>query len=108
MVIFGSILIFCLMHFALSHVHGSEETKLNPELDDEWLNFKTKFSKSYETRKAELERRQIWEKNLKYINNHNRLVDEEATFTFRMRMNSFGDLVIYSFFLNVFVYIITI
>ncbi|XP_036605717.1 cathepsin L2-like [Trichosurus vulpecula] len=62
----------------------------NPELDTEWELFKSTYGRNY-TAKEESFRRQIWERNLKFINDHNQLY-EEGNLTYYLEMNEFGDM----------------
>ena len=60
-------------------------------LDSYWVSFKQEHGKSYQTAEEETVRRNTWEANLKYINQHN----NEASLgkhTFTLGINKFGDL----------------
>lgn len=60
-------------------------------LDGEWELFKETYSKVYDNETEELTRRQVWEKNLKYIVQHN-VESEKGIHTFTVGMNKFGDM----------------
>ncbi|XP_007474772.1 procathepsin L-like [Monodelphis domestica] len=62
----------------------------NEKLDAEWEAWKTTYGKNY-SEKEESFRRQVWEKNLKLINDHNRLF-KEGKKSYFMGMNQFGDM----------------
>ncbi|XP_072486485.1 procathepsin L-like [Notamacropus eugenii] len=62
----------------------------NPELDAKWEQFKSTYGRNY-TEKEECFRRQVWEKNLKFINDHNRLY-KEGKLSYYLGMNEFGDM----------------
>ncbi|KAM9174418.1 procathepsin L-like isoform 1-T1 [Mergus octosetaceus] len=64
---------------------------LDLALEEAWEGWKSLYAKEY-TREAEAVRREIWEKNLRRIEQHNR---EEARgqHTFRLAMNHYGDMV---------------
>ncbi|XP_068938936.1 cathepsin L2-like [Petaurus breviceps papuanus] len=61
-----------------------------PELDTEWELFKSTYGRNY-TEKEESFRREVWEKNLKFINDHN-LLYKEGKLSYHLGMNEFGDL----------------
>ncbi|XP_054765328.2 procathepsin L-like [Lytechinus pictus] len=60
----------------------------NPDLDSEWSDWKTTFSKTYADTAEEKERRFVWEENLKLINLHNIDIKKKG---YTLRMNGFGD-----------------
>ncbi|XP_044520149.1 procathepsin L-like [Gracilinanus agilis] len=64
----------------------------NLKLDTKWESWKTTYSKNY-SEKEESFRRLVWEKNLKFINDHNRLY-KEGKKTYFLGMNAFGDMTI--------------
>ncbi|XP_040393450.1 procathepsin L-like isoform X3 [Cygnus olor] len=63
---------------------------LDLALEEAWEGWKSLYAKEY-TREAEAVRREVWEKNLRRIEQHNR---EEARgqHTFRLAMNHYGDM----------------
>ncbi|NXG75395.1 CATK protein, partial [Baryphthengus martii] len=63
-----------------------------PELDSRWDLWKKTYRKQYNGEADEVTRRLIWEKNLKYINNHN-LEHALGVHTFELAMNHLGDMV---------------
>ncbi|XP_036044675.1 LOW QUALITY PROTEIN: testin-2-like [Onychomys torridus] len=63
---------------------------LDPSLDVEWHEWKTKHGKIYNTNEERL-RRAVWEKNFKMIELHN-WEYLEGKHDFTMAMNAFGDL----------------
>ncbi|XP_020840588.2 cathepsin L2-like [Phascolarctos cinereus] len=62
----------------------------NPELDTEWELFKSTYGRNY-TEKEESFRRQVWEKNLEFINDQN-LLYKEGKLSYYLEMNDFGDM----------------
>lgn len=66
---------------------------LYPEesLDSQWKLWKKTYRKEYNSQMDELLRRLIWERNLKYINNHN-LEFTMGMHTYTVGMNQFGDM----------------
>uniref|UniRef100_A0A4W3KHJ8 Cathepsin L1-like n=1 Tax=Callorhinchus milii TaxID=7868 RepID=A0A4W3KHJ8_CALMI len=70
---------------------------INPELDNEWLSWKSFHKKLYqEVRKDAAFRRNVWEQNLQYIEKHN--TDYfMGKHTFAVGMNQFGDMTVEEF-----------
>ncbi|NWX15122.1 CATK protein, partial [Aegotheles bennettii] len=68
--------------------------QLHPQrdLDAHWDLWKKTHGKQYNGKEDEVERRLIWEKNLKYINTHN-LEHALGVHTFELAMNHLGDMV---------------
>ncbi|XP_044520148.1 procathepsin L-like [Gracilinanus agilis] len=62
----------------------------NEKLDAEWKAWKTTYGRNY-SEKEDSYRRRVWEKNLKLINEHNRLY-KEGKKSYFMGMNQFGDM----------------
>ncbi|XP_045184511.2 procathepsin L-like [Mercenaria mercenaria] len=62
----------------------------NAFLDNEWESYKTAYGKQYE-RRVEGLRRVIWERNIKYIEQHN-LEADRGLHTYRLGMNEYGDM----------------
>jgi hypothetical protein len=56
--------------------------------EDEWVNFKYKFNKKYESPKVESKRFKIFKKNLEFINSLN----ENEKKTFKVEVNRYADL----------------
>ncbi|XP_048470127.1 testin-2-like [Rhincodon typus] len=59
-------------------------------LDEDWKNWKLKYEKQY-TEDEEIDRRMVWEDNMRYIEQHN-LEHSMGKHTFTVGMNQFGDL----------------
>lgn len=64
----------------------------SPDLDSRWLEWKIAHTKSYTNDMNELERRLVWEENVKMINMHN-LDHSLHKKGFRLGMNEYGDMV---------------
>uniref|UniRef100_G3VG72 Uncharacterized protein n=1 Tax=Sarcophilus harrisii TaxID=9305 RepID=G3VG72_SARHA len=81
-------LLFCLISLcgAFSYCFSTR----NPELDSEWELFKSTYEKNY-TEKEESFRKQVWEKNMKFINDQN-LLYKEGKLSYYLGMNNLGDL----------------
>ncbi|XP_073423317.1 cathepsin K-like isoform X2 [Dendrobates tinctorius] len=62
-------------------------------LDSEWKQWKKTFQKQYNGKSDEVMRRLIWEKNYKYITNHN-MEYSQGLHTYTLGMNQFGDMTI--------------
>uniref|UniRef100_A0A4W3K6D6 Cathepsin L1-like n=1 Tax=Callorhinchus milii TaxID=7868 RepID=A0A4W3K6D6_CALMI len=68
---------------------------INPELDNEWLSWKSFHKKLYQEKDAAF-RRNVWEQNLQYIEKHN--TDYfMGKHTFAVGMNQFGDMTVEEF-----------
>ncbi|KAJ8322088.1 hypothetical protein KUTeg_000559 [Tegillarca granosa] len=63
---------------------------MNTELDAEWNQYKKSYNKTYSERDETL-RRQIWEENLRYIEQHNEQADK-GKHTYWLGMNEYGDM----------------
>ncbi|XP_030856413.1 cathepsin L1-like [Strongylocentrotus purpuratus] len=63
----------------------------SPDLDSRWLEWKIAHTKSYTNDMNELERRLVWEENVKMINMHN-LDHSLHKKGFRLGMNEYGDM----------------
>uniref|UniRef100_A0A8C8W430 Cathepsin propeptide inhibitor domain-containing protein n=1 Tax=Peromyscus maniculatus bairdii TaxID=230844 RepID=A0A8C8W430_PERMB len=63
----------------------------DPSLDAEWEEWKMNFKKSYSP-DEEGHRRAVWEKNKKFIENHNADYEQGKT-SFSMGLNGFSDMV---------------
>lgn len=57
---------------------------------EEWNSWKEEHNMKYPTWNEEIKRYSIWEENKKFIEEHN-----SKNLSFVLRMNQFGDLVIY-------------
>jgi len=64
---------------------------LDTSLDASWQSFKTAHKKTYATTGEEMERRLIWENNLRFVRQHN-LQAQLGKKSFSVKMNKFGDL----------------
>ncbi|XP_028749506.1 protein CTLA-2-beta-like isoform X1 [Peromyscus leucopus] len=62
----------------------------DPSLDSEWEEWKMNFKKSYSP-DEEGHRRAVWEKNKKFIDNHNADYEQGKT-SFTMGLNGFSDM----------------
>ncbi|NXA53485.1 CATL1 protein, partial [Nothocercus julius] len=62
----------------------------DPALEDAWRGWKSLHAKEY-AQDAEAARREVWEKNLRRIEEHNRQ-QEQGGHAFRLGMNHYGDL----------------
>ncbi|KAK7886942.1 hypothetical protein WMY93_026563 [Mugilogobius chulae] len=62
----------------------------NPDLDQQFEEWKKKHEKFYSTPEEEAERRMIWEKSLKFVEAHNKEADQ-GLHTFWVGMNQFSD-----------------
>ncbi|XP_051007082.1 cathepsin 8-like isoform X2 [Acomys russatus] len=62
---------------------------LDPSLDSEWQEWKTKYNKNYSLEEGQ--RRAVWEENRKLIKQHNSESDQGKN-GFTMKMNAFGDM----------------
>lgn len=62
-----------------------------PELDTEWALYKQEYRKQYSTADEETERRDIWEANLDYINQHNEEF-QRGEHSYTLGLNEFADL----------------
>jgi len=60
-------------------------------LNEDWELFKTQHTKEYKNKDEESLRRVRWERNLKYINQHNKEADA-GMHTFRLGMNKYADM----------------
>ncbi|XP_027723459.1 cathepsin L2-like [Vombatus ursinus] len=63
----------------------------NSELDTKWELFKYTYEKNY-TEKEDSFRRNVWEENLKFINEQN-LLHKEGKLTYYLGMNAYGDMI---------------
>ncbi|XP_022306662.2 procathepsin L-like isoform X1 [Crassostrea virginica] len=62
-----------------------------PELDVEWALYKQEYRKQYSTATEETERREVWEANLDYINQHNEEFSR-GEHSYDLGLNEFADL----------------
>lgn len=76
--------------FCLIAVKGSYAVELAFKQDSEWLTWKQKHDKSYESDIHELEKYVTWISNRALIEAHNQL---KSDFGYRLAINQFGDLV---------------
>jgi len=60
-------------------------------LDDQWVNFKSSFSKVYATEAEDLRRFEIWARNLAMVEVHNAEANE-GVHSYTMAINQFSDL----------------
>ncbi|XP_052583938.1 protein CTLA-2-beta-like isoform X1 [Peromyscus californicus insignis] len=67
----------------------------DPSLDAEWEEWKMNFKKSYSP-DEEGHRRAVWEKNKKFIENHNADYEQGKT-SFSMGLNGFSDMTLEEF-----------
>ncbi|NWT73789.1 CATL1 protein, partial [Prunella himalayana] len=65
-------------------------TAPDPALEEAWQGWKSLYAKEY-PREAEALRREIWEQNLRHIQQHNR-EESQGKHSYRLAMNHFGDL----------------
>lgn len=65
-------------------------TALDPVLEEAWERWKSLYAKEYPG-EAELIRREVWENNLRRIEQHN-WEESQGQHTFRLGMNHYGDL----------------
>ncbi|XP_065604888.1 procathepsin L-like isoform X4 [Cyrtonyx montezumae] len=63
---------------------------LDPALEEAWEGWKSLYAKEY-PRETEVIRREVWEKNLQRIEQHN-WEESQGQHTFRLGMNHYGDL----------------
>jgi cathepsin L len=63
------------------------------KLNRQWETFKIENNKNYAHDQEESLRRLIWEKNYKYIEDHNKEADD-GVHTYWLAMNRFGDMVL--------------
>ncbi|XP_015742039.1 cathepsin L1-like isoform X2 [Coturnix japonica] len=63
---------------------------LDPVLEEAWEGWKSLYAKEYPG-EAEIIRREVWEKNLRRIEQHN-WEESQGQHTFRLSMNHYGDL----------------
>ncbi|NXB05271.1 CATL1 protein, partial [Cnemophilus loriae] len=63
---------------------------LDPALEEAWRGWKSLYAKEYPV-EAEAIRREIWEENLRYIQQHNR-EESQGKHSYSLAMNHFGDL----------------
>ncbi|KAK4808130.1 hypothetical protein QYF61_025471 [Mycteria americana] len=63
---------------------------LDPALEEAWEGWKSLHAKEY-SGEAEAARREVWENNLRRIQQHNR-EESQGQHTFRLAMNHYGDL----------------
>ncbi|XP_052265770.1 procathepsin L-like [Dreissena polymorpha] len=63
---------------------------LNAQLNEEWESYKQVYEKAYEAN-VELLRREIWESNIRYIQQHN-LEADRGLHTYTLGMNKYGDM----------------
>lgn len=83
---------FLLVALALVAAVSAASISSDATLDKIWEEFKGFHNKQYSNGAEEISRRSIWEKNLKFINQHNL----EATLgkhTYTLKMNKYGDMV---------------
>jgi hypothetical protein len=73
------ILILCITKFAFAK---------EIEIEDKWKEFKTNFYKTYNSFKEEQYRKQIWIKNLKYVESFELL---NPNSTFKVQINELSD-----------------
>nr|XP_004656921.2 procathepsin L-like [Jaculus jaculus] len=69
---------------------ASAAPTLDPNLDAQWHQWKTKHGKKYNTSEEE-HRRGVWENNMQIIKLHNKEYSE-GKHSFTMEMNAFGDM----------------
>ena len=74
-----------LLLLILAHVSSANIESI----DDKWEKFVREHKKYYTNKAEETLRRSIWERNCQFIENHN----GNASKTFKLGMNEFGDLV---------------
>ncbi|XP_023657059.2 cathepsin S-like [Paramormyrops kingsleyae] len=75
----------------IAALSGGAAALVSQDLDQEWETWKSKFNKSYPNKNEELKRREIWEKNLEMITQHN-LEFSKGMHTYDLAMNDRGDL----------------
>ncbi|MBN3308832.1 CATS protein, partial [Amia calva] len=63
----------------------------DPSLDSAWADWKTLHGKQYTEEDSEGYRRQVWEENLRFIEQHN-LEHSQGKHSYTLGMNHFGDL----------------
>jgi len=57
-------------------------------LDDDWVLWKSQYTKSYEDEATESVRRLVWEHNWRFVQKHN-----SEGHSFKVEMNAYADLV---------------
>ncbi|RXM36079.1 Laminin subunit alpha-3 [Acipenser ruthenus] len=72
-------------------LHLQLVTCSDEDLHSEWEAWKNKFQIDYDTRTNEGQKRAVWERNYKMIEEHNRKA-RKGSKTFKMTMNKYGDL----------------
>ena len=84
------ILILSLLTISLAEVWITDKfsDEIDQSLNGYWLEFKSKYNKSYDSAEEEVYRRLVWESNLAFINDHNSMKWRD----FSLRMNKFGDI----------------
>ncbi|KPP56393.1 Cathepsin S precursor-like [Scleropages formosus] len=80
-----------LWSLLIAALYGAAGALLSSHLDQHWDMWKSKHNKSYRDQVDELQRRQIWEKNLRLITLHN-LEASMGMHTYDLAMNHLGDL----------------
>ncbi|NWI37205.1 CATL2 protein, partial [Picathartes gymnocephalus] len=65
-------------------------TAPDPALEEAWEEWKSLYTKEY-SGEAEAVRREVWEQNLRYIQQHNQ-EESQGKHSYRLAMNHFGDL----------------
>ena len=79
-----------LLIFIFSTKSISARSLGNPDLDDEWEDFKQRYDKAYELTGDEETRRSIWEDNLAFINKHN-IAASNGEHSYTLGINALAD-----------------
>jgi cathepsin L len=82
---------FIILTIAVLVSCASAASLFDGSLDSAWAEFKQKFNRNFESNEHETSRRQIFEENLKKIQEHNLRADY-GHHTYRLGMNQFGDM----------------
>jgi hypothetical protein len=81
-----------ILLLAITIVGVSTVSVIDPNLDNDWKTFKTKFRKRFKNKDNEKTRRLKYENNARIIAEHNKKADNGKP-TFRLAMNEYGDMV---------------
>lgn len=82
---------FLLIIAAVVIASASASSILNAELSAQWESYKQEHNKLYEKAEEEIARRMRWERNLQYIEEHNKEADS-GKHTYWLAMNKYGDM----------------
>ena len=82
-------ILLCVAAYASA---ASVASPTRADLDERWGEWKLAHSKGYRDNAEEMERRLVWEQNIKTISYHN-LDHSLGKHTYRLGMNKYGDMV---------------